>query len=454
MYRPQKKINALPSGIPDIQEFSAGLGLFAANQFVNSEEPSYKQNVYEIAKAMESIAKKYDELADRLDSAYSSHYMLMNRISRQGYIANCSEFGDDAASKMNRLDIGDPFEICFALLYLVDQGSDLPWAYGVGTGLMAEVAESLPWGIIEYDEFEDDIWFGEGEPESVKVPANASIPDMNNRQYHPRRDEEFHFPRSIAQLIYEETGCLIPRDMHLYDRKIKVLRRFGVNGKDAAVSLACMSILSHARRQRHALNFESGSLYWNEESHEADGIEENQETAKDSEQITQLKNEIKRLRSSLHEADRASRDAKKELESLKQKSALEHRELADLRELVFFEAKDEEDEPEEEWTSDAFPYAVLKNTVIFGGHPSWEKAIRPLLTGNIKFVEKDLIGFDLALVRGADLIWIQSNAMSHKMYYRIIDTARQYKKAVRYFTNASAIKCAMQVMEQDGYVIT
>ena len=57
----------------------------------------------------------------------------------------------------------------------------------------------------------------------------------------------------------------------------------------------------------------------------------------------------------------------------------------------------------------------------------------------------------MAILRSAEAIWIQPNAMSHPMYYRIIDQARRLKKQVRYFTNASAAICARQVaMEEQG----
>ena len=453
MYHPQKKLAAMPGDLPDLRNFSESAGVFSASKLLAGETGMnpYKQALLEQAFEMDAIAEKCDELSNQTESDTETHFMLTSRLTSQGYLVNCSEYGDEAASKMKRLDIRDPFELCFALLYLTDQGSDLPWAYGIGTSLMSEVTENLPWGVIEYDEIEDDIWNAEDEGEPVKVPANASIPDVWERQHarHGNEDDGDQYPRSISQLVYEETGCLLPRDMHLYDRKIRRLRQFGFHGKDAAVALASMSILAQARRQRIALNFESDFSLWN---HEDDGKEEQEETetARDSEQVRQLKEEPKRLRNALHDADRASRDARRELESVKEKAALERRELADLRELVFESNEDQEPFVEEE-TADVFPYSVQRNTVIFGGHPSWEKAIRPLLNGNIRFVDKDLISFDLALIRGADIIWIQSNAMSHKMYYRIIDTARQYKKSVRYFTNASAVKCAMQVTEEDGH---
>ena len=46
---------------------------------------------------------------------------------------------------------------------------------------------------------------------------------------------------------------------------------------------------------------------------------------------------------------------------------------------------------------------------------------------------------------GADVVWLQVNALSHKYYYRIIDTARRNDIPVRYFGLASTQKCAVQL---------
>ena len=49
------------------------------------------------------------------------------------------------------------------------------------------------------------------------------------------------------------------------------------------------------------------------------------------------------------------------------------------------------------------------------------------------------------LIRQADTIWIQANALSHAYFYRIITEARKYDIPVRYFSFASAEKCAEQL---------
>jgi len=71
-----------------------------------------------------------------------------------------------------------------------------------------------------------------------------------------------------------------------------------------------------------------------------------------------------------------------------------------------------------------------------------------MLTGNIRFIDKDL-NFDVNVIRNADLVWVQTNAISHPQYYKITDAARQCKKPVRYFTHASATKGALQIVNAD-----
>ena len=75
----------------------------------------------------------------------------------------------------------DVYGLCFALLYLIEIGDDIPWLYGACYGFMMEVCESLPWGMKEYDELDDPIW--EYDNDEASVPKTAAIPDLNERKY-------------------------------------------------------------------------------------------------------------------------------------------------------------------------------------------------------------------------------------------------------------------------------
>lgn len=78
-----------------------------------------------------------------------------------------------------------------------------------------------------------------------------------------------------------------------------------------------------------------------------------------------------------------------------------------------------------------------------------------LLGGNelrlpdVRFVDRNMIPNE-DLIRHADMIWIQPNALCHAYYYKIGDAVRKHKIPLRYFSYASATKCAEQVAEQEG----
>ena len=95
----------------------------------------------------------------------------------------------------------------------------------------------------------------------------------------------------------------------------------------------------------------------------------------------------------------------------------------------------------------AFPYRTERRIVAFGGHDTWRKAIRPMLP-SVRFFDREMLP-DIHTVKGADVVWIQSNAISHKFFYRIIDAARKENIPVRYFGFASARKCAEQIVKDE-----
>ena len=85
---------------------------------------------------------------------------------------------------------------------------------------------------------------------------------------------------------------------------------------------------------------------------------------------------------------------------------------------------------------------------MFGGHETWVKSLKPLFKGNIKFIAKEM-KIDVSHIRHADVIWVQTNAISHASFYSIANAARKLRIGIRYFTNASSKKCAEQIVEND-----
>ena len=95
-----------------------------------------------------------------------------------------------------------------------------------------------------------------------------------------------------------------------------------------------------------------------------------------------------------------------------------------------------------------YPYETRKRTVVFGGHDTFLKAIR-LLLPDVKYVDAKLMAFSPEIIRNADIVWIQNNRISHSQYWSIVKICKQAGIQMRYFTYASAEKCARQLVKED-----
>lgn len=450
---------------------------------------------------LKNLSELIDLLDDRMhDLSLQIRYYSIH-MGSNGRIMGGEEEG---VPPMEPMKIDDPFELCFALLYLIESDDDLPWLYGAGCGLMSEVTDALPWGISEYSEIDDDIWNGPEEEttyekettdgavieSSINAPTDTDclsdestgLPSVLDGLANPYdriftvAEDGDSIPRSFAQIVYEQSGCVLPKNIHRYDRRLSNVEAYGITGKDAAWVLMLMNAMTTIQHSTPALNLDWETNYlvraagWNtpDDDSVSNDTEQKNEGASAVDQqkpvdVDELKAEIKRLRSALHSSEKESREIKKTLADVREKAEREHRELADLREYVFQreENADADASSVETKSTDgtsiggmsadtvnlpagtSWPYEVQRNTLVFGGHPAWVNGIKTLLTGNIRFIDKGFV-FDTGIIRRADVIWIQPNAIPHKMYNRIIDGARQYGKPVRYFASAGWIKCAEQ----------
>ena len=366
-------------------------------------------------------------------------------------------FGPAVAKVWEDFRIPDPYILCFAHLYLVDQGSDLPWIYGVSGPLLELCASVLPWKYVDYEDDPEGVWehwdeesqhyvFGHQKielPKRIKAPV---LEDWFAMDYVDKVDPGSEEPdaTNLAQVMYEITGGILPRNLTRYENALEELDRYGISGKKALHPLMyCMTLLGEARHRTHV---------WHMPDQLAEKPVQTQPEQKVvtveslQKQLQELQQENKQLRSALYDAGRDAKNAQKKLEATEIAVEADRQELADLRELVFNQQEDVyHEEPTE--TSVRFPYTAQQRIVVFGGHDSWAREIKPRLPG-IRFIDRTMLP-NADLIRRADTIWIQTNALSHAYFYKIIDEARKYRIPVRYFAYASALKCAEQLALED-----
>ena len=128
----------------------------------------------------------------------------------------------------------------------------------------------------------------------------------------------------------------------------------------------------------------------------------------------------------------------------------QRQELSDLRELIYQQANEHSDEYEQAKDEEIeFPYETAMCIAVFGGHDSWLKVIRPMLP-RVTFIPRGQFPNE-DLIRSQNAVWIQTNAIVHKDFYKIVNVTRANHIPVYYFGFANAKKCAMQIVKYESY---
>ena len=439
-------MNGLPAMLPQSQMNAA---LTTASKYQDLMQATRR-----LQEAKDELDARWDEVGDRISELWcdSSCFLFKPRE----WIAE--QYGEEIADIWEGFEIEDPYALCFAFLYLVDQGSDYPWVYYPGVTLFSMTMDTLPWCRTAYKGDPEGVW-DHFDPDTMELvpgalqtelPKRIKVPELENwnrLQYLDQYEDEMGYQEkvSLAQVLYEITGCIMPRNQQRYFQALTDLDAYGITGKKALHPLIyCMNLLGEGKYRSRKLPRMEWDMEEQPDEKQETGQTESVEELKA--RIAALQSENSRLRQTVYEADRELRDARKASEVQEQKAELERQELADLRELVFHLQEDSYG-AEAENTGIAFPYHNFQRIVVFGGHDSWAREIKPRLP-DVRFVDKDMVP-NAELIRRADIVWVQANAISHAYYYKILDETRKHNIPVRYFSYASALKCAEQLAEQD-----
>lgn len=146
-------------------------------------------------------------------------------ISHQRKRVFAENYGEEIAEIWDGFEVESPYAICFAFLYLLDSGSEIPWLYLPSGSVLSMAMDALPWTRTCYREDIEEIWnhfdedCGEVHPgsRSVELPKRIKVPELENwyrMEYMDRYedDPEYQERYSLAQIMYEVIGCIMPRN--------------------------------------------------------------------------------------------------------------------------------------------------------------------------------------------------------------------------------------------------
>ena len=405
------------------------------------------------------------ELVKRGDGLRQKRRWIQHDMTRYLYMPRkelVREVGNrNAADILQGFTVDDPYEICMALVLLLDNGSDAPWLMHSGTTLILYAAMMLPW--FPYTEYEETEADGEGLEEDGMDWEEIFEEDHFNRNHWISQPEEpelidaYHTRfggRNLAQIVYGLSNGVLPFRMHPFAKERRELMEQGMDryAADKVESLSELFFFDdfHTGAVNISRNLLGELAPDTDEPEEGSGADPEEITAEPevdlAAELEKARKEIKNLRKALSEAGREANSQKakyeKELKTLRQ----EHRELADLREIVFNKGRSET--AERTGPQIRFPHELRNRTIVFGGHESFLKTMRKLIP-DAKYIDPDNYTFNPEIVRNADVVWVQNNCISHAQYGKVLDITRRYGIQLRYFTYSSAEKSAEQLAEAD-----
>lgn len=354
------------------------------------------------------------------------------------------------------LSVDDPYEICFAHLYMREYDVQSVWLYHQSLAVLFAAGRQLPWNvnldarcqwISSNDELSEDILSDEDEVFTLsEEESEAKLDDIEQRTKLYRQDftdkglwidpdyvaKDKVSKVNIAQIVYALTGVVIPRNLSenldIADR----LQLCGMKKKQRSI-LEQYILLANAQRMRTQLPIETDI---------ANVSECDAEELRD--RLVRSRAENDRLNVLLKEMHAERNAERKRADRAEQLLGQNRTELASLRSMLYDGAKQTEGEKR---TVVKFPYTVSCRVVIFGGHEVWLNCIKPLLKG-VRYVSPTAKP-NTSMLMNTDVIWLQTNVMGHSYYNKIVDTARTHNIPVRYFSFSSAEKCAEQLALDD-----
>mgnify|MGYP001622943177 CR=1 FL=1 len=387
-------------------------------------------------------------------------------------------FGLWASDGIEKFHIENPYMICAAFCIYRNLNSYLYWSFGLSTALYENACGRLPWNG-KIDKSVDQLKvLNDPEIYRMKYDAESFMKKGDeNEDVGPNKEGE---KVNASQIIYHLSGGVIPprRVQNLGEIK-RILVNQGASSDEINNIILQAQLLREAARINTDVEDESyfgdedddeifktisgnilkslkQDIEENEKAEQENGalsvsgdtVQESNEPQKISEEeINGLKNENKRLISQIHSLEQQLKKVRSEADEVKRTLARDKQELTDLRNFAYNVQYFNEEENEDDSTIHKFPYVARRNIVVFGGHDTWNKIIRPLFE-KVKFISRE-VRPNKDMIKNSDVVWIQANAMAHKDYYAIIDIARTNNIPVRYFSYASARKCAEQLVEYD-----
>ena len=159
---------------------------------------------------------------------------------------------------MNEFRIEDPFEICFALIYMIGYADDAIWSMKAGASVVSAAGRMLPWYVSPEDWDEDeDAWEGMTfDRGNDWLEKTGSAGDLERLYSHEKGG------KNLAQRVYGLCKGMMPVGFHPFEEEREQMKT--AEDPDADMIADQAEILFLSAFQAGAANFR-GKYWWENE---------------------------------------------------------------------------------------------------------------------------------------------------------------------------------------------
>ena len=150
-----------------------------------------------------------------------------------------------------------------------------------------------------------------------------------------------------------------------------------------------------------------------------------------------LKEELKKLKNENELLKNENNSLTNEIDKFKNSNT--RLELIELRNKLFENNKDNFIENLDEIDINLNDY----KGAVFGGHPNWISKMKNELKNWI-FISSDILNFDIKILNDVEYVFVNTNYVSHGMYYKIIENLNQRNK-LKYINNTNVDLCIKEI---------
>lgn len=354
-------------------------------------------------------------------------------------------------------EISNPFETCFAFMYLLTINDNIVWLLNPCVTLLKVASLKLPWSKeynIARDTNEEEEKLYESRMKEIDFGDNDITEDIikdNDDLYKLKYNDsyrwiDFHnagendlLRINLPQFCFNFTNVIPPRSLiiNINNKKEHYLASSFSNSQIESLNniyyLLSYSGLKFSFDDEDTNNDENDNKKYLNEINELNINNKNKK-----QKIDVLREKVDSLQSSLKKIKKEFNDYKNEYNNDKE-------EIYRLRELVYSLQNDKNIENDNQIMDIKLPYYSPIKAVILGGSDIWINKMKEAIN-NVSFLSSNQ-RLNVDVIKNAKALWIQIIGLSHSDFYAVTAFAKTHNVPIYYFAFSNIEKCVKQFID-------